>query len=497
MTYPLNSYLEAVSNPEGRFRMLDGIFPLRGPDGQPRFTVRSHTADFETEWKGGRYLLRCFLRQNQGEMEDARRMSATLTAMHSRFLPQYLYMDAEMAVTGAAGATSACDVVLQSLPDGGPLHRFVLRCADRDDSLALCSLAARIAEMSAWLHENGMAHRNIKPSNIHLSATGEPVLLNYDFASTPERPGEDNPMIDEDNLPLAAITLGLCILSCDASLYRPLGQQELLTAGGARRIAPKLCCEHVRLHAPALYSLSDMVCRSEERLCNRGELDECLEKAAAEAAAAHPGILPDGLRPRAEKTRDTQAPGIKPGLYDLYRTVGELSENLLPVQNKQGGWLYADPATGRPADGNIYQYAEKFSEGRAVVTIGGYSAMIDKKGNLLIPPQYDEVLWDAVSGTAAVSIDGMWGLCARDGKALTGMDYGWMSRFSEDLLLARKGDKFGFLDRHGREAIPFVYDQASSFCNGAAPVERDGMQLSVDAAGNETEAEETALEALV
>lgn len=88
---------------------------------------------------------------------------------------------------------------------------------------------------------------------------------------------------------------------------------------------------------------------------------------------------------------------------------------------------------------NVYDYAEKFSDGRARVTKNGQRGFIDLAGNIAIPLIYDDV-----------------------------------SNFSEGLAAVLKDKKWGFIDRSGNVSIPFVYDSTFSFKNGMAGVKKNG-----------------------
>ncbi len=96
---------------------------------------------------------------------------------------------------------------------------------------------------------------------------------------------------------------------------------------------------------------------------------------------------------------------------------------------------------------------------------------------------YEEYVRDDRWGVATVMTEGRWGLIDGDGRMLTSDRYDWLGECSEGLVLGQKGDKCGFLDTSGSEAIPFVYDDASSFSEGVALVSRDGESFFIDPRG--------------
>ena len=55
----------------------------------------------------------------------------------------------------------------------------------------------------------------------------------------------------------------------------------------------------------------------------------------------------------------------------------------------------------------------------------------------------------------------------------------------EDRLLVCKEGKYGFLDPEGKEAVPFIYDEAYDFNQGLALVYKDEKYGCVDKNGKE------------
>ena len=75
---------------------------------------------------------------------------------------------------------------------------------------------------------------------------------------------------------------------------------------------------------------------------------------------------------------------------------------------------------------------------------------IDKKGNEIIPYEYDSV-----------------------------------NLFSEELSIVKLNDKYGFIDKTGKESIPLKYDHADSFSEGLAMVNLKGKSFYIDKNGTE------------
>ncbi len=104
-----------------------------------------------------------------------------------------------------------------------------------------------------------------------------------------------------------------------------------------------------------------------------------------------------------------------------------------------------------------------------------------------VPEQYrhyEEYTWDDYWEVATAMNEGCWMLIDARGRRLTTEHYDWLGECSEGFILAQKGTKCGFIDLSGHEAIPFVYDDASSFFEGCALVTRNGESYLIDPRGN-------------
>ena len=124
----------------------------------------------------------------------------------------------------------------------------------------------------------------------------------------------------------------------------------------------------------------------------------------------------------------------------------------------------------------IYDSVGPFSEGLAAVQSGGRWGFIDKDGNevirCLLPYSY---IYPFSDGMARFKEgEDRFGFIDRTGNVVISSHnrgYGSIVKdFAEGLAAVREDGKYGYIDKAGDVAIPFIYDSAESFSNGLASV---------------------------
>ena len=122
-----------------------------------------------------------------------------------------------------------------------------------------------------------------------------------------------------------------------------------------------------------------------------------------------------------------------------------------------------------------YDSAGSFSEGLAPVKLDGRWGFIDMSGNEVVPLKYDDV-WSFSEGFAPVKLNDRWGFIDRSGnEVLQQLEYDEVLPFSEGFARVRltdkyNEDKYGFIDKSGKLAVPLKYEWAGSFSEGLAAV---------------------------
>jgi hypothetical protein len=132
----------------------------------------------------------------------------------------------------------------------------------------------------------------------------------------------------------------------------------------------------------------------------------------------------------------------------------------------------------------IYEEANEFVEGRALVKLNGKWGYVDKTGNEIIPCKY-EAAREFVEGRALVKLNGKWSFVDKTGNEIILCKYDEIGSFSKGLVQVRSNGKWGWIDLSCQEVIPCQYDEANSFSEGLARVGSDGKWGWIDSTGQE------------
>lgn len=106
-----------------------------------------------------------------------------------------------------------------------------------------------------------------------------------------------------------------------------------------------------------------------------------------------------------------------------------------------------------------------FHDGYAAIKKNDMLGVINKKGEIIVHPIYHP----------GMNTDSDGNTC-----------YAFMSE--DRMLLSKKIDgklKYGFIDKDGKEIIPFIYEEARNFTNGLSQVRKDGKRGYIDKEGKE------------
>lgn len=443
MILTIVQYIEALDNPEGRFRTLGRVYPVVDYDGRPLFSVPGHgLADFEIMAGGVRTIIRCPLRAGAEAESKLRAFAEKDRGLDSRFFTVWELREKEIVLFDASGRPVEQDVLVRPAAEGMVTEKFLRQAAAEGDTSIIMSALAELAELAEWSRN---VRREISVRKLlftprgrvnvtGFSATGELDAAALAFFFTAAMPAK----FADAGLPLLThaatepLTERLCVEAAAAGFPEPRQILAGDVAGPLRRLA---------LYGP-------------ERIAALGK---CLERV----------VMQDDPESVSEQSQG----------YERDGDVGSV------CVKDVGGWDYAAVNGGSETVGTALLSAVVFREGRAEVETPDGKGLIDREGRYILEPIYEEVAWDDYWGLAAVMSEGRWSLLDRQGTLLSENHYDWLGECSEGFVLAQKDGRCGFLDAQGRETIPFVYDDATSFREGVSFVMRGGESFFIDAKG--------------
>ncbi len=107
---------------------------------------------------------------------------------------------------------------------------------------------------------------------------------------------------------------------------------------------------------------------------------------------------------------------------------------------------------------------------------------IDKSGDFVIPPQFDDGSYYS-EGLAAVKIDGEHGFIDKNGDFAIPLQFEWATGFSDGLAPVYIRDKHGYIDKSGTIVIPPMFEQGEQFSEGLAYVKTETQNGYIDTTG--------------
>ena len=112
--------------------------------------------------------------------------------------------------------------------------------------------------------------------------------------------------------------------------------------------------------------------------------------------------------------------------------------------------------------------SKNFQNGMAQVTEKKLYGMIDKSGNYIIPPNFNNI--EVFNGDMARARIGKWGYVDKTGNWLVSPQFDGLQDISEDLAAAKQGKAWGYIDKTGKWIIQPTFLNAEPFHNGRARV---------------------------
>lgn len=481
MSVTLGSYIESMMHGCAGFRTLAGICPRTDSSGRPLFTAGSRTVAFSVSRGGADFLLRCPLAMSVAERVQAEKYSMESVRKSNPFIAACDYLRGEMLVFDGAGRAVWQDVILEELPAGVPLARFVRSVLFASGRRPFRLLLQSVARMAESLADAGMVHGNLRPENIFADAEGTVKAANYALSA------DRDPK--SDIKAFASLAASLFVTACEPSLFGELG--------GGKSPSPSVTgknYKHILAQAEflRLAELAELLKAADSRTeMTRSELHSALNALCAtpfapmpllaELIAGESGKTAVGIRTAAPVKATEQDDATL--LVDFRRCeyVGDVSDTIIRFRER-GAWGFAD-RYGRRLTSEGFLDAGDFYEGRAAVETHSGWGLIDRRGGYVMPPRFESLEWHGAENVVSACADGKWELYGRDGRQLTTGMYDWIGDCSEGAFVARRGNRFGYLRADGTALTGMRFDDAYSFRDGKAMVRLGNETYHIDTDG--------------
>lgn len=177
---------------------------------------------------------------------------------------------------------------------------------------------------------------------------------------------------------------------------------------------------------------------------------------------------------------------IQPAYDELYNMTAEGLVLCRQTSNAKYGWL---DRTGRYAITALYDDAWNFEDGVAVVKMGENYGAIDTNAKFAIAPTYPGGLWSIGEGRIGYYDPNSKkeGMLDTHGNIIVAAMYDEITSFVDNgLMPVYQNNQIGYIDKNGQVKLPFIYYQATSFCEDIAWIMRteNSNVEAIDVNGN-------------
>ncbi|MBO5233557.1 MAG: WG repeat-containing protein [Prevotella sp.] len=171
-------------------------------------------------------------------------------------------------------------------------------------------------------------------------------------------------------------------------------------------------------------------------------------------------------------------------------------EGLIDVIGNNGKYGYIN-TKGEVVIDFKFDYAESFESGVAPVRINNKWGLIDKNGEFVVEPQYEEI--KHINGTNRLCFrvsETLWyppyqtyyyGVIDNTGKEILPAIYSYIPcyrNYNSELVVVEKGDKYGCVDLNGNTVIDFKYQSINAYEDYFEVYSGNGTHQCIDRAGN-------------
>lgn len=384
--------VESIANINSLLATLRDIKPVLDTSGRPVNWYVHGINIFEIKYQGRRAYLCCAPEQEQ-LLRNKYQRYAELSSVAPEFFGDIIYREQELSVWDSYDRVHHTSVII--IP-----HNIEWMNAERFITYAYNT--SNFSILHTALH-------NFVSLVTRLDAAGKSYDLAVLFDSTGRLVVSDTLLRSDRSLVTAAILAsGICMIN----------HQE-----------PHLQDPHI-------------IAEGMTRLCRRLGIGGLTNVAKCAALWDMCRIDPEGLRIAIEECWK-----LSPAT-DLTPTPHKVSEREgIRLVVDDDGYYYID-SEERELGVHRFQDAEPMREGRAEVATHQGRGLLDNRGDWVLPPIYEELVWDEHTGTCTVMHHGKWEIFDREGVLLTDRCYDWIGTPHNGVFEAELDGQTYIIDNH-------------------------------------------------
>lgn len=152
--------------------------------------------------------------------------------------------------------------------------------------------------------------------------------------------------------------------------------------------------------------------------------------------------------------------------------------------SSDGRWLSA-PVLLPDQTCNLYgwQFGQFVSDHLVVIYNDRYG-LIDRTGKMVIEPIYDDIEILDNPSFVKVKLKDKFGVLNVDGRVIVPVEYDYVGRMSEDIIIVKQEDKYGCFDKEGKLVTPVESEEIKEYHGGMARIRLMGRYGFMDKTGN-------------
>lgn len=114
----------------------------------------------------------------------------------------------------------------------------------------------------------------------------------------------------------------------------------------------------------------------------------------------------------------------------------------------------------------------------------GLYGVLDREGNVVIEPKYEQLELLQNPYYAKASLNDRYGVIDVTGKVVVPIEYDYVGRMNEDVIIVMKDGKYGCFDKTGNIVVPVEHEEIREYVGGMARIRMIGRFGFIDTKGN-------------